>query len=271
MRTQATAIFAILFTLGMVAASSAAELAILGPDNWDKLVPQGKEVDAIYGDIVLRNDRLVAVIARPVPTRNANMTVKNVGGCLIDFTLRDAQNDQLSAWYPLGKSVHWQPVGAVPTAAEGPKVRYSVTATIAEGLAAETTYELADGSAFLNVETKLTNSTDKPINEIPSDEIRADGTVYAKGKSETMSWAYDRWWNAAYGVLAGRETSKDTAVVPAHGSLVVARRIYVAADLNDLQQLALQPAAGSQPTTITVLDDSGRPIANAYVEIKDDK
>lgn len=40
--------------------------------------PSGKEADWILGDHLMRNDRIVAVIAAPGPTRHANMTVKNV-------------------------------------------------------------------------------------------------------------------------------------------------------------------------------------------------
>ncbi|MFN0021496.1 MAG: hypothetical protein ACKVP0_24865 [Pirellulaceae bacterium] len=77
----------------------AAEIAILTEKNWDEFVPKGKEVDCIYGDYVLRNDKIVAVIAQPLATRNANMTVRGVGGMIIDLTQRQAQNDQLSAYY----------------------------------------------------------------------------------------------------------------------------------------------------------------------------
>ena len=72
----------------------------LTEQNWDRLIPRGKEVDAIYGDTVLQNSHLRAVIARPVATRNANMTVRNVGGCLIDLTVRAHESDQLSAFFP---------------------------------------------------------------------------------------------------------------------------------------------------------------------------
>ena len=91
-----------------VAPARAADLVVLTPQTWDEFVPQGKEVDAIYGDIVLRNDKIVAVIADPVKGRNANMTVTNVGGCVIDLTLRAEMNDQLSAFYPLGKTMNWR-------------------------------------------------------------------------------------------------------------------------------------------------------------------
>ena len=100
MRRQRIWLAAGLLAVLMASTCSAAEIAILGPDNWDDLVPAGKEVDAIYGDYVLRNDKIVAVIAQPLPTRNANMTVRGVGAAIIDLTLREEQNDQLSAYYP---------------------------------------------------------------------------------------------------------------------------------------------------------------------------
>ena len=59
----------------------------LNESNWDALIPHGKEVDAIYGDMVMQNGHLRAVIAKPVVTRNANMTVRNVGGCFAAGTL----------------------------------------------------------------------------------------------------------------------------------------------------------------------------------------
>ncbi|HEX4129090.1 MAG TPA: CehA/McbA family metallohydrolase [Pirellulales bacterium] len=260
----------------------AAEIAILGPETWDEYVPQGKEVDAIYGDIVIRSDKLVAVIAKPVATRNANMTVKNVGGCLLDFTVRDRQNDQLGAWYPLGKAMHWEPLSTTPnvdgtaTKAAADKVTVQVAATIEdEKLTAETTYELVDGADYLNVETKLTNLTVEPIDYEAIDQIRADGTVFVKGNSGKLAWSYDRWWNAAYGVVAivsptVGDSAEREVTVPAKGSLTITRRVYVADDLNALQQLAgVTQADGAKQTTIEVVDEAHRPIAGAYVEIKD--
>ncbi|MBC8290108.1 MAG: hypothetical protein H8E37_07305, partial [Planctomycetes bacterium] len=76
------------------------EVARLDKTNWEAFAPKGKEVDAIYGDYVLRNEHLTAVIAQPLASRNANMTVRDVGGCLIDLTVRHAQSDQLSAFFP---------------------------------------------------------------------------------------------------------------------------------------------------------------------------
>src|SRR6516165_3009030 len=84
----------------LVAPAGAADLVALSPQTWDRYIPEGKEVDGIYGDFAMTNDQLAAVIAHPRRGRNANMTVREVGGCLIDLTRRDRPNDQLSAFYP---------------------------------------------------------------------------------------------------------------------------------------------------------------------------
>ena len=79
-----------------------AEVVTITADNAAQVAPAGKEADWIYGDYVIRNGRTVAVIARPVATRNANMTVRGVGGCVIDLTEQERPNDQLSCYYPAG-------------------------------------------------------------------------------------------------------------------------------------------------------------------------
>ena len=76
------------------------QYGILDAENWDQLAPSGKEVDCIYGDFVLQNEFLTAVIAQPIQSRHANMTVRSVGGSLIDLTTRQQASDQLGAFYP---------------------------------------------------------------------------------------------------------------------------------------------------------------------------
>lgn len=61
---------------------------------------QGKEVDWIYGDYLMENDRISLVIAAPLPTRDANLTVRNIGASILDLTLKNPSNDQLSAYIP---------------------------------------------------------------------------------------------------------------------------------------------------------------------------
>src|SRR5262245_29548957 len=82
----------------LVNRARAADLVALSPQTSDRYIPSGKEVDAIYGDFALVNDQIMSVVAHPRAGRNANMTVREVGGCVIDLTRRDRQSDQLSAF-----------------------------------------------------------------------------------------------------------------------------------------------------------------------------
>ena len=274
---------------------SAAELAVLTPATWKEFAPAGKEVDAIYGDLVLRNDRLVAVVAQPLPTRNANMTVKNVGGCLIDFTARDKQNDQLGAFFPLGKAVNWRTVHTQPefpnpeVRVEAKSVSVKFTAVLKEGeVSAETTYTLADDADYLLVETRLLNTSEMLQKVTAKDETRADGTGYLKGSTGKLTWFYERWWNAAYGIVDAEHTTQYPAgvkavadldvkpgpneyAVPAEGSVTLTRRLYVADDLRRLQAQAAAKRDDVAETTMTVKDSLGKPVADAFVEVSVDK
>jgi hypothetical protein len=71
----------------------AAESFILGPETWQRGFVDGKEADAIYGDLALQNSLLQAVIGDPVVGRKANMTVPNVGGCIIDLSVAKHESD----------------------------------------------------------------------------------------------------------------------------------------------------------------------------------
>ena len=89
----------IVLVLLLASTAHAGEVVRLSKDNWSR-APKGKEADAIYGDWLLANDRVLVVIADPVQGRNASDSVKDAGGAIIDFTLKDAQNDQLSGFIP---------------------------------------------------------------------------------------------------------------------------------------------------------------------------
>jgi len=139
------------------------------------------------------------------------MTVKNVGGCLIDFTSSKHPNDQLSAFFPLGKTTNWRSWASEPAVdkssprGKAGTVAVVVRATLVEGkLEADTTYVLADGADRLEITTTLRNLTDAPHTYTIVDDTRADGTVFVRGNTGDLQWAYDRWWNAAFGVVADR-------------------------------------------------------------------
>ena len=68
---------AVVWAAGLANPAAAAELLTLHPGNYADFVPAGKEVDAIHGDYVLRNDRIVAVVADPTLTRGRSASRKS--------------------------------------------------------------------------------------------------------------------------------------------------------------------------------------------------
>ncbi len=59
--------FLVLILMGVLTTPSrAADLVALSPQTWERYIPQGKEVDGIYGDFALANDQIVAVVANPM-------------------------------------------------------------------------------------------------------------------------------------------------------------------------------------------------------------
>jgi len=178
------------------------EVAVLDESNWEKFAPRGKEVDAIYGDIVLQNKHLTAVIAKPVSTRNANMTVRQVGGCLIDLTSTDFQSDQLSCFYPGRRTYIFQ---SFETESNDDSVSVTVKAPgNADRPAMEVTYSLGKDARTLTMTSRLINTSKKTLTVPFSDEIRADGgkedmSKTANGIHELYT-IDDRHWEQAYGL-----------------------------------------------------------------------
>ncbi len=199
-----------------------AEVIVLNEQNWDDAAPRGKEVDAIYGDIVLRNDFVTAVIAQPLPTRNANMTVKSVGGCLIDLTDRTHQSDQLSCYFPGRREYPLSRWSA--TATDGTQVTVTPELKIVGDTASvtvrsegnenrcslEVIYSLTADSHALQITSKYINETDTQKTFSILDEIRADGGKDEMVKSpngETNLFTLDdRFWQQAYGVTTQDHT-----------------------------------------------------------------
>ena len=303
-----TAVLLIL-VVGLNAARQAAsgpdqpvEIALLADSNWDQFVPQGKEVDAIYGDLVLRNGHLVAVIAQPVATRHANMTVKNVAGALIDLTLRNQQSDQLAAFYPgktdfayrsllahdsqgnnlnlTSKMNSAQPLG-VSVKAEGTDDRP----------AAVVTYELGPTDRFLRVTTTFTNQTQKTQTVSLEDQVRLDGGKEEMPRTPNGTvdrfWIDDKFWGQAYGldaegytlqltsdprVTAIKYSGPDgmTSITLQPGqSFQFQRRLYPGQNLVDVNSIAAKLTPSNSSTIqLSVKNPQNRPIARALVEFK---
>lgn len=252
---------------------SGADIAILQPDNWDDLAPAGKEVDAIYGDYVLRNDKIVAVIAQPLPTRNANMTVRGVGAAIIDLTRRDEQNDQLSAYYPGAGRYPFVSPDKVRTSVYGKEfplkpgermmaetVGLEIAADPVEGKPQLTVrFTLTSDVEFLLVETIYSNPSAVPLEEEPADSIRADRTfTFGTDAATSLFWADDEWFRQSYGVVAAGYEIKPTAqrgqllqfvkrgspkiTLEPKQSLTIARKIFPASSLLGVRGMASEMA-----------------------------
>jgi len=272
---------------------SGAEIARLDQDNWERLAPRGKEVDCIYGDYVLRNDRVVAVVAQPGPTRHANMTVKQVGGMLIDLTQVDDQRDQLSAFYPGGgrqrivaaQILSGDRAAENQRAAQGRRVALRCDSQPGEGWQLQVTYELRDGERFVRVHTKYVNSTDKQRATELGAAVRCDRDFQMVISPESNLFsAYDPWWRQAYGIvpldarfakstLGGRPFLKyavdgqPQVKVAAGKTFSFSQLIFPGADVLQIKALAAEHAGTElSPVGVEVRDPDG-PVAMAQVKV----
>lgn len=239
MRKIAAPIIALLCVLLVSRLGLAAELVTLSPENYEEYCPRGKEVEAIFGDYVLRNDRIVAVVGNPdlVSGRSSGRWGKHqVKGAVLDLTRRDSPNDQLNAFWP-GPLMHRPdapqqqehfPDEALTARRPGRSPRRGVSVTLKipayeqdggrrlDELAAlppsrrrnpntyvEVRYTLADGWDYLLVEVVYKNPTGQPVRPKTRAMLRTDGAWESgPGFGRRLFWSYNRWWGQAYGVLA---------------------------------------------------------------------
>lgn len=206
--------------VGWCGPSRAAEVATITAANAAELAPAGKEADWIYGDHVIRNDRLVAVIARPVASRNANMKIQAVGGCVIDLTERAAPNDQLGCFFPAAGKVAFRSAAAavddgsgtlMPVEADGDgsltghgrRVRLECGTKPKDGkLQVAVAYDLADSDDFLTVTTTWTNPGEAPVAIDLADRVRADRSFRAAiDPVANLAWWDDEWFGQTIAVV----------------------------------------------------------------------
>lgn len=274
------------------------ELVLLTQENWDKYAPLGKEVDAIIGDVVLRNQYLTAVIAQPLDSRHANMTVRKVAGALIDLTTRENPSDQLSAYYPCQQKHtyrEWQFLGADDAKldlqpgieATARHATVVVRASGGEGQADITVrYRLENDEPYLTVTTEFSNQTDKPLDVALADDLRIDTgkELLEKSPNGTASlvWAHDRFWNQAYAIGAAglkMEMNSDPRTTTIKYEMLGAstktlmpgekhdftRWVFVGRDLLEAKAMASDMRGDIVPrVTLRVVGESGR-VPNAEV------
>jgi hypothetical protein len=277
------------------------EIIRLTDENWDATAPRGKEADAIIGDLVIRNRNLVAVIGRPISTRNVNVFVKSNAGTLIDLTTRENQSDQLSAFYPgqrdyayrewmasdsSGKSL---PGDQVTVLRDPQSATITVKSAASEGKpAVDTRYMLTADSRSLEVTSTFRNETAAPLKVKLIDDLRYDtkNEDVLKGADGTASQftIEDRFWHQAYAIEApGRQlltnsdprttvlkmidgAMNDEIEIPAGGSFTQTRQITAAATLPEAVA-----ALSSEPhvrTTLAIQSSTGRRLPFTRAEIR---
>ncbi len=280
------------------------EVVKISQENWESVVPAGKEVDAIIGDLVLKNQYVTAVIAQPVASRNANMTVRSIAGCLIDFTTNEHPGDQLSAYYPGARTYpfrSWEildldgkQLDLKKGAAQSKSgIQIQVKAEAADARAELVVcYQLRPDSRDLIVKQIYRNTTKKDLPIFILDEIRLDGgkedQLKSPNGSNELFWIDDRFWKQAYGISAfgkllssrsdsrrsslryGSRGSKPATVLKPGEEHTHEIRWHVASDLCDiLLEQTLAAGQSAATTAITVLA-SGTRVPNARVELSKD-
>jgi hypothetical protein len=290
--------------LGILHPAMAGEIIRLTEANYEQFAPKGKEVDAIYGDFVLRNEHLIVVISHPTPTRQANMTVRGVGGMIIDLTTRKNPNDQLSAYYAgAAQSQFIDPKWMVikvdgesvdPAKFDGPMAGARIELRFVSPAAAgkpehAVRYEIADDTDFVLVESTYTNTAKEgePLKVSRADTIRADRTfVFGNDADTGLFWAADDWFTQSYGVLADgfelvrpenkgnviqlvSEKSNEFSLLPG-ASETITRRIFAARSRFDLRAAVQRSKGVDAPRFGVELKDSAGPVVHALVELVTD-
>ena len=153
---------------------SAAEIRIIKPD--DEPTISGKELDWIYGDYLMENDHVSMVIAAPLRTRDANMTIRNIGASVLDLTLNHPSNDQLSAYTPTAGRYLFQDPSLIEMGREGNAVYWqcrSSRSIAKDDSTATVRYRLGDENNFIESTVWIEGPEVGKIR--PFDGVRADG------------------------------------------------------------------------------------------------
>lgn len=248
----------VLFLATADAQITVAETRLITPDAEPAI--EGKEVDWIYGDYLLKNDQIALTIASPVSTRDANMTIRNIGGSILDLTLNEPSNDQLSAYTPTAGRYLFHDPSLVTTGREGDSVFWqclSTRATANDGTKATIRYRLRDGDAFVESTVLIEGESAEKIK--PYDGVRADGW-FTFEKSDSVAYCADSFFRQTIGFQSPRLKQpprwirgrpyrlqySDGHVERSAGKLQWTIRLYPATSLIDLMSVAERADEPSQ-------------------------
>jgi hypothetical protein len=192
----------LLLILAAATIAGAAEVRVIYPDSEPEI--GGKEVDWIYGDYLMRNDQLTITIAAPIATRDANLTVRDIGASILDMTINHPSNDQLSAFIPVAGRYLFHDPSLVDTGREGDAVFWQCRSskTLADdGTTATVRYRLVDGNSF--VEATVWIEGEAAANVQPYDGVRADGT-FSFDQSGGVAFCSDQFFRQTIGFKSAK-------------------------------------------------------------------
>lgn len=183
--------------------TDAADVAVITTDS--RPIIGGKEVDWIDGDFMLKSDNIVAVVANPISGRDANMTVRGVGACLIDMTRRTQMSDQLSAFYPIAGRYSFTDASLVSMGKIDESTVYwkceSTKPVRDDGTRAVVTYTLRDGDSYITCTVQITGDNLGKI--APADGVRADGTFKLHTvEGAPVAYCQDDFFRQTYGFVS---------------------------------------------------------------------
>ena len=188
---------AALLSLALSAVLSAAEVRVIEPGH--EPIISGKELDWIYGDYLMKNDHLSLVIAAPLPTRDANMTIRNIGGSILDLTLNHPSNDQLSAYTPTAGRYLFHDSSKVTSGRDGDAVFWQCRSSRSlanDGTTATVRYRLGEGNAFVESTVWIEGNQAGKVGAF--DGVRADGW-FSFEESASTAYCIDSFFRQTIG------------------------------------------------------------------------
>lgn len=201
-------LFACALFFGLPLTLSAAEISVIERGAEPEI--SGKERDWIYGDYLMKNDRISLVVAAPLATRDANMTIRNIGGSILDLTLNYPSNDQLSAYIPTAGRYLFRDPTTVQTGRDGDAVFWQCRSSRSpsnDGSTATVRYRLADESDFVEATVEIEGDTVESL--VPFDGVRADGWFKFESAANT-AYCADPFFRQTIGFKIPSEQSPPT-------------------------------------------------------------
>ena len=269
------------------------------------LVPNGKSIDAIDGDWIMKNDKVIVVIGNVVFGREANFRVQSIQGAVIDFTSLVDNNDRLEAFYPQGypaKDSRRNPVVFAHKieilSSKGPEIILRAIRNPTDKVPYEsvTEYTLKDGENFLRVKTIYFNPGKQNVSLTFADKLRLDMFIEDAsplGKHKLV-FMYNKWLNAAYGIyrqeglllteipITGSDpavgllvafqdvkTGEDATITLEPGQRIEASRyLLYGKDVAEIQRNVMGfEKTDAVITTLKITDTNKKPIADVFVDV----